>query len=162
MTSDRIKSKANELGFEFVGITPAIPPPHFNFFTKWLLNGYAGEMEYLHRTAPVRTDSTQLLHNAKSIVMVGLSYAQQPAPHIAMYALGDDYHEVMRDKLNQLLDWIKAEYPEIEGRACVDSAPIMERDMAWQAGLGWFGKNTCLINTRHGSYFFLGALLLNI
>jgi epoxyqueuosine reductase len=109
----------------------------------------------------------------RSIVMVALNYNDAQAParalpapaptgRVARYALGRDYHDVLREKLNELLAWIKERVPECRGRAVVDTAPLLERDFARRAGLGWFGKNTMLLNKRIGSYFFLGALLLDV
>lgn len=161
-----IKRQAQELSFELVGVAPAVPPTHAQVYQQWLQKGYAGEMNYLHRTADLRLNPESLLPGAKSAVVVGLNYAQPPLPdapaRFSIYALGDDYHEVIRAKLKTLLCVIQQEIPDCAGRVCVDSAPVLERDLAMLAGLGWFGKNTCLINTRRGSYFFIGVLLLNI
>src|SRR5204863_4645607 len=104
-----------------------------------------------------------------SVVMVGMNYAPNAAglqpvgvSHIARYARGTDYHDVLRERLNQLLSWVQAEVPGCRGRGVVDTAPLLERDFARRAGLGWFGKNTMLLNKKLGSYFFLGALLLDL
>jgi len=164
--SEWIKDYARALGFELVGIAPAQPPPHAESFLHWLAQGYAGAMEYLERTAHLRINPAELLPDARSAVVVGLNYAPAELPdtdyRIARYALGDDYHPVIREKLETLLSAIQAVAPEAQGRICVDSAPVLERDLAWLAGLGWYGKNTCLINTHRGSYFFLGVLLLTL
>jgi epoxyqueuosine reductase len=164
--SEWIKDYARTLGFELVGIAPAQSPPHAESFLHWLAQGYAGAMEYLERTARLRINPAELLPDARSAVVVGLNYAPAELPdtdyRIARYALGDDYHPVIREKLETLLSAIQAVAPEAQGRICVDSAPVLERDLAWLAGLGWYGKNTCLINTHRGSYFFLGVLLLTL
>jgi epoxyqueuosine reductase len=164
--SEWIKDYARALGFELVGIAPAQPPPHAESFLHWLAQGYAGAMEYLERTAHLRINPAELLPDARSAVVVGLNYAPAELPEtdyrIARYALGDDYHQVIRAKLETLLSAIQAVAPDVWGRICVDSAPVLERDLAWLAGLGWYGKNTCLINTHRGSYFFLGVLLLTL
>jgi epoxyqueuosine reductase len=164
--SEWIRDYARALGFELVGIAPAQPPPHAESFLHWLAQGYAGAMEYLERTAHLRVNPAELLPDARSAVVVGLNYAPAELPdtdyRIARYALGDDYHQVIRAKLETLLSAIQAVAPEAQGRICVDSAPVLERDLAWLAGLGWYGKNTCLINTHRGSYFFLGVLLLTL
>jgi epoxyqueuosine reductase len=164
--SEWIKDYARALGFELVGIAPAQPPPHAESFLHWLAQGYAGAMEYLERTAHLRVNPAELLPDARSAVVVGLNYAPAELPEtdyrIARYALGDDYHQVIRAKLETLLSAIQAVAPDVWGRICVDSAPVLERDLAWLAGLGWYGKNTCLINTQRGSYFFLGVLLLTL
>ncbi|BCW95850.1 MAG: tRNA epoxyqueuosine(34) reductase QueG [Fimbriimonadales bacterium] len=164
--SEWIKQYARALGFELVGVAPAQPPPHAESFLQWLAQGYAGTMEYLQRTARLRVNPAELLPDARSAVVVGLNYAPAELPEtdyrIARYALGEDYHRVLREKLETLLGAIQALAPDTQGRVCVDSAPVLERDLAWLAGLGWYGKNTCLINTHRGSYFFIGVLLLTL
>lgn len=164
-----IKRQAQELGFALVGVAPATQPPHAEAFLRWLQKGYAGEMEYLPRTAELRLNPQSLLPNAKSAVVVGLNYASvQPSNLLdtpacfSIYAHGDDYHDVIGAKLKTLLCLVQQEVPNCQGRICVDSAPVLERDFAMLAGLGWFGKNTCLINTHRGSYFFIGVLLLSL
>jgi epoxyqueuosine reductase len=162
-----IKRQAQELGFELVGVAPVEPPPHAQAYLQWLQKGYAGEMGYLHRTADLRLNPQSLLPGAKSAVVVGLNYKQPSdlpdmSAHFSIYAQGNDYHEVMRAKLKTLLCSVQQEAPDCYGRICVDSAPVLERDFAMLGGLGWFGKNTCLINTRRGSYFFIGVLLLTL
>ncbi len=165
--SARVKEKALSLGFELVGVCPAAAPPHLQEYQRWLDNGYHGSMEYLREHLPLKADPQLLLPGARSIIAVGLNYNQEPptrpgGPRIARYALGRDYHKVLRGKLKQLAAWIEFEHEEGACRACVDSAPIMERDFANLAGLGWFGKNTMLINSRRGSWFFLGLLLTTV
>ena len=124
-------------------------------------------MEYMERSLPLRADPTALLEGTKSVVMLGLDY-YQPNPStegqgkIATYALGRDYHKVIRGKLKKLARWMDTKYPESRCRGCVDSAPLMEREYAQRAGLGWFGKNTCLIDSRRGSWFFIAALLTTV
>jgi epoxyqueuosine reductase len=161
-----IKQYARALGFDLVGVAPAQSPPHADSFLLWLAQGYAGTMEYMERTAHLRINPAELLPDARSAIVVGLNYAPAELPntdyHIARYALGDDYHAVIREKLETLLGAIQAIEPSATGRVCVDSAPVLERDLALLAGLGWYGKNTCLINTHRGSYFFLGVLLLTL
>ncbi len=156
--SEWIKAYARALGFDLVGIAPAQSPPHAESFLHWLAQGYAGAMEYLQRTANLRINPAELLPDACSAVVVGLNYAPAELPdtdyRIARYALGDDYHQVIRAKLETLLNAIRAVAPETQGRACVDSAPVLERDFAWLAGLGWYGKNTCLITPIAGRTFF--------
>jgi epoxyqueuosine reductase len=123
----------------------------------------------MRRHAAARRHPASVLPEVRSVVMVGMSYAPQ-APglqprgltRIARYALGADYHDVLRQRLNQLLAWVQGEVPGCRGRGVVDTAPLLERDFARRAGLGWFGKNTMLLDKRRGSYFFLGALLLDL
>ena len=206
MTSleSRLKEQAHSLGFELVGIAPATPADGFERMREWLDQGYAGEMEYMHRQAEARRHPDSILADVRTVVMVGMNYkegvrgqesgvrSQKPRirgqqsrasgeqnaisnawyltpdprplapPKVARYARGEDYHHVLWKKLNRLLEWIQGEVPGCSGRGVVDTAPLLERDFARRAGLGWFGKNTMLLNKRLGSYFFLGALLLDI
>jgi epoxyqueuosine reductase len=162
-----LKEQARSLGFSLVGVCPADTPSHLEFYKRWLEKGYHGEMSYLADQLPLRNHPQQLLPGALSIVAVGMNYYQEPSreegyPVIARYALGRDYHKVLRSKLKKLARFIEASYPEAASRVCVDSAPIFERDYAQQAGLGWYGKNTCLINTRQGSWFVIGLLLTTV
>ncbi len=159
-----VKGEATRLGFDLVGICDVSSPNHLREYEEWLGKGFHGSMDYLVNHRELKRSPTQLLESTRSIIAVGLNYCQpnveQPnQPHIASYALGRDYHRVLRGKLKHLADWIQREYPGSQSRACVDSAPILERDYANQAGLGWFGKNTCLINSQRGSWFFIGLLL---
>lgn len=165
--SGRLKDKAVELGFDLVGIAPASPFPYLDFFMGWLARGCHGEMGYLERQLSLRADPGSPLPSARSIVAVGLNYYQpseprEGYPRIARYALGRDYHKVLRSKLATLGRWLAAETPGVEVRACVDSAPIFDRFYAQQAGLGWFGKNTCLISRGFGSWFVVGLLLTSL
>ena len=159
-----LKDFAQGLGFELVGVCDVQEPTHFQEYREWVAQGHHGSMEYLADHIPFKQSPTTLLPTAKSIIVVGLNYNQpnppRPGyPRIARYALGRDYHKVIRGKLKKLQRWLEIQCPDSEHRACVDSAPIMERDFAQLAGLGWFGKNTMLINSKRGSWFFLGALL---
>ena len=124
-------------------------------------------MAYLEKQLPLKSSPLELLPEAQSIVAVALNYGQpNPVragyPRIARYALGRDYHKVLRGKLKRLAAWIEAAHPGAKCRPCVDSAPIFERDYANLAGLGWFGKNTCLIDSKRGSWFFIGLLLTSV
>jgi epoxyqueuosine reductase len=165
---DRIKQRAHDLGFELAGIAPATPADGFDRLRQWLDQGFAGEMGYMHRHGQARRDPTSILPEVRSVVMVGMSYAQRgvqesvPRAQVARYARGEDYHDVLRRRLGNLLEWVQGEVPGCRGRGVVDTAPLLERDFARRAGLGWFGKNTMLLNKRLGSYFFLGALLLDL
>jgi epoxyqueuosine reductase len=165
--SEVIKEKALSLGFTTVGICPALPAPHFSAYQSWLDKGYHGTMAYMATSSALRSDPSSLLPGARSVVAVTLNYNQSnPAvegqPRVARYALGRDYHKVLRAKLRGLASWLSLAYPGEQFRACVDSAPIFERDYAQLAGLGWFGKNTCLIDSKRGSWFFIGLLLTTI
>jgi epoxyqueuosine reductase len=165
-----IKAQAHTLGFELAGIARATVADHFAEFRAWLDQGYAGEMEYMSRQAEARRHPASMLATVRSVIMVGMNYkpnpdTNEPPPgqgRIARYARGTDYHRVLWDRLNQLLAWVQQQRPGCQGRGVVDTAPLLERDFARRAGLGWFGKNTMLLNKRLGSYFFLGALLLDL
>jgi len=167
---DRLKDQAERMGFDLVGIAAASPADGFERFRDWLDRGYAGEMEYMSRHAAARRDPSSILSDVRSVIVVGMNYfhdsasAQLPvaAGKVARYARAADYHDVLRERLRHLLAWLSAESPQCRGRAVVDTAPLLERDFARRAGLGWFGKNTMLLNRRIGSYFFLGALLVNL
>ena len=158
----RLKEQAAELGFDPVGITQLGPTRTHDAFVRWLNNGYAGEMGYLARGADKRRDARLPFEGMRSAIVVGLNYGgrQSPGP-IARYARGEDYHDVMLDRLEALHRWMEHELrAPVRGRAYVDTGPVLERDLAQQAGLGWIGKNTMLINPTRGSFFFLGALLV--
>jgi epoxyqueuosine reductase len=167
--SEEIKLEARALGFDPVGIVPATALTDEGARLRaWLGRNFHGKMDYLARNPEMRTDPRLLLPSARSVVSVALNY-YHPEAHshdpeigkISRYAWGDDYHEVLRDKLKQLLAWITARSPETEGRICVDSAPIMDKAWAVRAGLGWIGKHTNVITRRYGSWVFLGELLLS-
>lgn len=173
--TEAIKAKAGELGFDLVGVTGAEPSAFAEEYRDWIAQGYAGEMEYLARNIERRLDPGELLPGARSIIVVGMNYytdaEEGPGtpPHdpdraiFARYARGDDYHDVMTKRLRELLRFLQEQAgPEAEGRVYVDAGPILEREVARRAGLGWFGKNTLLINTRRGSYFFLGEIVTNV
>ena len=168
---DRLKQQCRRLGFELAGIAPASSTDSFEELQDWLARGYAGDMSYMERHAEARRHPASILRAVRSVVMVGMNYlpaardqASLPPSFglVARYARGADYHDVLRRKLNLLLDWVRREVPGCTGRGVVDTAPLLERDFARRAGLGWFGKNTMLLNKKMGSYFFLGALLLDI
>jgi epoxyqueuosine reductase len=162
--ADAIKAQAHGLGFDLVGITRTGPADTSAHFDSWLSEGKAGAMEYLARNAHLRRDSRLPQEGAISAIVVGLDYGgREPAGPVARYARGDDYHELMWERLNVLQQWIdeRVGHP-VRGRGYVDTGPILERDLARRAGLGWFGKNTNLVNPARGSFFFLGALLVEL
>ena len=181
----RLKSRARELGFALSGIAPATDADAFSRFTHWLDRGYAGEMDYLHRLRDERRHPRSVLEAVRSVLMVGLEYCgmrnaecgiENPplssipnsefrVPHsgrVAKYAAGPDYHRFIWDRLNALAAWLEAESPGCTAHAVADTAPLLERDFARRAGLGWVGKNTMLLNPHRGSFFFLGALLTDL
>jgi epoxyqueuosine reductase len=159
----RIRAQAFGLGFDLVGIARLGPVETSGAFDDWLTNGFAGEMHYLERGAEKRRDTRRPVAGARSAVVVALDYGgRQPAGPVARYARGQDYHGVLAGKLTELHRWLEAEIGHsLPGKPYVDTGPVLERDLARRAGLGWFGKNTNLIHPRVGSFFFLGALLLD-
>lgn len=164
-----IKEYAYSLGFDACGIcrAEAVDKTEEIYFENWIKNGYQADMDYLANNTEKRLDPTLLVEGSRSIISVALNYypeIKQPedAPQFAYYAYGKDYHDVMKDKLNLLFDFIKTLYPEVEGRVFCDTAPVMERYWAVKAGLGFIGKNTLLIIPKKGSYFFLGEVILNL
>ncbi len=169
---DRLKQQARALGFEMAGIAPATEADGFDRLRDWLDRGFAGTMDYMHRHGEARRHPSSILSDVRSVLMVGMNYRpagepgadalNSPTGRVARYARGTDYHDVLRERLNRLLDWLRQERPDCLGRGVVDTAPLLERDFARRAGLGWFGKNTMLLNKRLGSYFFIGALLVNL
>ena len=164
MIEQLIKAQAYGLGFDLVGITDLGEARTSQAFDRWLSSGYAGEMAYMPRTAEKRKDSRRAIEGATRAIVVAMSYGgNQPSGPVARYARGDDYHDVMVERLRELHRWIDAQVGRaVHGKAYVDTGPLLERELAQRAGLGWFGKNTTLINPRGGSFFFLGALLLDL
>lgn len=168
--AERTKALALALGFDLAGIAEAVPHPETEFLREWLARGYAGEMAYLERRVEERVDPRRLMDGVRSIVAVALIYDPElPAdasPHtaaIARYAGGEDYHDVMLDRLRALESGLAAMVgAPMASRAYVDTGPVQERVFAAYAGLGWIGKNSCLIHPRHGSYMFLGVLLTDL
>jgi epoxyqueuosine reductase len=160
----QIKAQAYGLGFDLVGITTLGPAPTASAFDAWLANGYEGAMSYMSRTAEKRRDSRLPFEGTTRAIVVAMNYGGcEPSGPVARYARGDDYHDLMFDRLNGLHRWIAERVGrEVRGKAYVDTGPILERDLARRAGLGWFGKNTTLINPRLGSFFFLGALFVDL
>ncbi len=174
ITGEQIKDLARGCGFELAGIASALPIGDFERFQAWRKAGMAGEMEYLtDRRGDLRADPRNLLPSAQSIVCVGKLY-NTGFPHsldfddpesgwISRYAWGADYHDVMRGNLEILMERIAEVHGHsFEWKVCVDTAPLLERSYAQAAGLGWIGKNTCLVNQQQGSWFFLGEVLLSI
>jgi len=159
-----IKAQAYGLGFDLVGITTLGPVETAGHFEEWLSRGYEGDMAYLPRGSEKRSDSRLPFIGATTAIVVGLNYGGTLASGtIARYARGDDYHEVMWRSLDSLHEWIDAQTGlSLAGKSYVDTGPILERDLARRAGLGWQAKNTNLINPQLGSFFFIGALLIDL
>jgi epoxyqueuosine reductase len=174
LTSAIIRELASACGFELAGVARAEPLPERAWYHEWVASGFAGEMRYLtDRRADVRDDPRNLLPSARSVIVVGKLY-NTPWPYstkftdaerawISRYAWADDYHDVLRRGLEQLRDALHQRTSNpFESKICVDTAPLLERSFARQAGLGWIGRNTCLINQQIGSWFFLGELLVSL
>lgn len=159
-----VKAQAYGLGFDLAGITRLGPAETAPMFDEWIEQGYSGEMAYLPRGAAKRRDSRLPFPGSSCAVVVGLEYGgAEPTGPVARYARGDDYHDLMWSRLHALHLWIAAKVGfTVPGKSYVDTGPILERDLARRAGLGWFGKNTNLVNPKIGSFFFIGALLLDI
>ena len=162
-----VKAEALRLGFSRAGITTPEPPPHLEIYEKWLNEGRHGEMTYLEtdRARQRRADPRHILPECESILVVAANYLpnMQKTERVAAYAVGDDYHDVLAHRLKQLVSSIEERIGrEVKNRYYTDTGPLLERELAQRAGLGWIGKNTCLISPDHGSYFFLAEVLLDL
>ena len=164
----QIKEWSRQLGFEYCGIAKAVKlDDDARRLETWLSQGMHGNMHYMENYFDLRVDPTLLVPGAKSVITLLMNYypkqQQAPAsPQIAKYAYGNDYHEVIREKLKSLLQNIRSEIGEINGRGFVDSAPVLERSWAMRSGLGWIGKNGNLINKQAGSFFFIATLIVDL
>lgn len=165
-----LKHQAMELGFVRCGICPAVTPSGAARLDEWLARGYAGEMDYLAARRDAYDHPHHVLASARSLVMLALPYRTATPKSVSVgygrvsrYAWGSaDYHDVIREKLHRLADYLRQQCPEAATRGIVDTAPLLERDFAQLAGLGWAGKHTLLLNRSEGSYFFLAALLTDV
>ena len=169
-----LRQEAIRLGFSRLGVARAEPPSRQDAVRRWLDQGFAGVMEsWFERQMPLRDDPATLLPGVRSVIMLATDHATKPGGQdagaceagrgrVARYAWGDDYHELLRGRVNRLAAWLEARAPGCRTRGVVDSAPLAEREFAWRAGLGWFGKNTMLIDPRSGSFFLLTALLTDL
>lgn len=173
MTPAAIKAHAATLGFDLCGIASAERFPELSFLDEWLARGYAGNMAWIGRTADKRMDIQQVLPGARSVIVLGTVYnterpystevADPRAALISRYAWGDDYHDVLPERMARLVAWMREQSAEpFEARAYVDTGPIQERVFAQYAGLGWIGKNACLINERLGSWLFLSEIVTTL
>jgi len=172
LTAADIKSKAQSLGFDLCGVAPVDSFPELSYLQEWLANGYAGDMAWMSRTADRRSDVRAVVPEARSVIVTATLYntdrpyaeAQPPdVARVSRYAWGDDYHDVITARLDTLLSWMRehSDAP-FEARAYVDTGPVQERVYAQYAGLGWIGKNTCLINSEIGSWLFLGEIITTL
>jgi len=176
LTAQSVKARAIELGFDLCGIAPLDDFPELKFLDEWLARGYAGEMAYMARSAERRADARLVVPGARSVIVTGTLYnassqraefgegpVQPESAIIARYAWGDDYHDVLRERLDALVAWMREQSSEpFEARAYVDTGPVQERVYAQYAGLGWIGKNTCLINPEVGSWLFLAEIICTL
>lgn len=168
--TEQIKRKALEIGFHKIGIVRAEALiDEGKHLKEWLAENYHGEMRWIEREPEKRSDPRLIFPQAKSIVVVALNY-YTPHEHdednakgkISRYAWGDDYHDVLKDKLRELFSFIKLIDADADGKICVDTAPMMDKAWATRAGLGWIGKHSNLITKEYGSWVFLGEILLNL
>lgn len=168
---EQLRQESARLGFDLTGITSAATPTGIEFLEEWLNCGYEGEMGYLARRRSAYEHPDKVLADVRSLVLVAMNYRTTEPPEgidvsqgrVSRYAWGDrDYHDVLRERLGQLAEVLHQAAPGCRTRCVVDTAPLLERDFARQAGLGWFGKNTMLLNKRLGSWFFLGAVLTDV
>jgi len=163
MNAAQIKSRAAELGLDACGITGADPVRHADYYPQWLAEGRAGEMQWLARDPARRADPRVVLPGARSLIIAGINYWQpQPAGRgrIARYALGEDYHHVLLEKLQTLADEITG--PDAQAKIYVDTGPVLEKPLAQRAGLGWQGKSTMLIHPKLGPWLLLGEILTTL
>ncbi len=167
-----IKSLAADMGFRRTGIAQAQPIERSDYLERWLAAGRAGTMQYLHRNHEIRTDPRNLLPGARSVIVVAANYhlpepeacgSDQPTGRIAMYAWGEDYHRTVKRRLHALTDALRERIPDpFDARCCVDTVPLLERELAAAAGVGWIGKNTMVLDAECGSYFFLGEIVTTL
>ena len=173
LTSAAIKAKAREFGFDACGVAAAAAHLDLRFFDEWLARGYAGEMTYLHRSAERRADVRRILPSARTVIATATVYntdrpystecADPGRAHVSRYAWGDDYHDVLAERLDALLAWMRQASPDpLDARAYVDTGPVQERAYAQHAGIGWIGKNTCVINPDLGSWLFLAEIICSL
>lgn len=163
-----IRQKGRALGFDLVGIASAEPSRHRDYLRRWLDDGQAGTMDWLNKRFQERADPGVYLPGARSVICLAANYhhplESPPAGHgrVARYALGQDYHELFKPRLHALADWLHRMVPDVKTRCAVDTAPVMEKELAARAGLGWIGKNTCLIHPRQGSWLLLAEVLTTL
>jgi epoxyqueuosine reductase len=173
LESTDIKSRARQLGFDACGVAPAAAHPELRFFREWIDRGYAGEMAYLNRSADRRADVRHVLPTAQTVIVTATNYntdrpysteCGDPArAQIARYAWGDDYHDVIGARLEALLAWMRQQSPDpFDARVYVDTGPVQERVYAQHAGIGWIGKNTCVIHPEIGSWIFLAEIICSL
>jgi epoxyqueuosine reductase len=168
-----IRTKALELGFDACGIAPAGDLPELEYFKDWIAHGYAGEMAFLAKSADLRTDARGAMKSARSVIVTATLYntdrpfsiecGDRSTAHVARYAWGDDYHKVLMRRLDGLIAWMHEAHQEpFEAAPYVDTGPVQERVFARHAGIGWIGKNCCVINPELGSFIFLSEIICSL
>jgi epoxyqueuosine reductase len=165
-----IKEQALALGFTLAGIAPTAPSARADYIRAWIASGQAGTMQWLNRHLDAKCDVHAYMPEAKSVICVAANYhfplpesaPAEPSAQIARYALGDDYHEIFKPRLHKLADLLRQRFPDAQTRCCVDSSPVLEREFAAAAGIGWIGKNTCILHPRIGSWLLLGEVLTSL
>jgi epoxyqueuosine reductase len=176
LSSAAIKQRAAELGFDLCGISPAADFPELTFLNEWLARGYAGEMDYLEKSASVRADIRQFLPSARSVIVMGTVYntgvgsegstrskSSNDSIKVARYARGLDYHKVIEDRLFELIEWMRASSEQpFDAAHFVDKHQVQERVYAHHGGIGWIGKNSCVINPELGSWMFLSGIATSL
>lgn len=173
LTAEFVKDHARALGFDLCGVAPAASFPELRRIREWMSRGYAGDMDYLPRTAAKREDVRRVLPSARSVIVTGTVYnvdrpysteiADPGEAIVSRYAWGDDYHEVIGRRLQDLLAWMRSQHDApFDALAYVDTGPVHERVYAQYAGLGWIGKNGCLINPELGSWLFLSEIVCSV
>jgi epoxyqueuosine reductase len=169
--AERVRALAQQAGLELVGLASAEAPETLRFFGEWVARGYAGEMDYLTSQVAKRSDLTRAFPWARSVIVVGVPY-DTPHPYstdarpdrgwISRYAWGDDYHDVVKERLDELVERLAASLAPVTLKSYVDTGPIAEKAYAAAAGLGAYGKNTCLLHPVHGSWFFVGMVVTDL
>jgi epoxyqueuosine reductase len=169
LTAPQIKDKGRSLGFDVVGVSPIGPFPESAFYSEWLDKGYGADMHYLEKQEAAKMTPDSILPGARSVIVCAMNYnvAQPRTTYnhmrawVSRYAWGEDYHECIKEKIRELAGWIEQKSPQ-KTKVYVDTGPLLERVYAKYAGIGWFGKNTCIINNKAGSWLFLGCILTDL
>ncbi|OFZ12409.1 MAG: tRNA epoxyqueuosine(34) reductase QueG [Bdellovibrionales bacterium RBG_16_40_8] len=165
----QVSSILDSMGFSHYGMAKLATPISLSFYKSWLENEYHGDMEYLRRHLPQKENPIKLLPHASSAIVIGFNYLPHPKKlinfkrlRVAEYAAGEDYHIWLKEHLDSIAQKLKEIFPQEEFLSATDSRPILERDLAYRAGLGWVGKNTCVIHQKHGSFFLIGEILTTL
>lgn len=166
----QVEQTIRSLGYDHFGLAPVKKPMSFDIYEQWLNKGFHGEMAYLKEHSRFKENPQSFFPSVRTVISIAQNYYPHPEPgdhnlkaaRVAYYAQGKDYHHWFSERLTQICEKLKSLFPNEEFRAYTDSAPILERDLAYQSGLGWVGKNTCLIHPKKGSLFFIGEILTSL